>query len=266
MGRESQILQSKDYSTIVGDRCKEIIKDIDNFFEVYGDLYNSLGIIHKRGYLLYGPPGTGKTSIIKSIASYKKKDIYKISFKEDKLGDDNYKKLINNVPSDGLILLDDVSPDLLKENGYIEKFFTEKVDDKVVETKKVVSYDTLLNILDGVNSSSGRLVFITTNHPDKLGSAIIRPGRIDVKVKLDYATNNEIKEYFQLFYKYFKLGSEVVEEYANQFIRNIRNHKESGKITFAELQQYLVTYMENIEEAVRNCEKLYKPLDLSICV
>lgn len=45
-----------------------LIKDIRHFIESK-DIYDNLGLLHKRGYILYGPPGTGKTSVIKAIAN-----------------------------------------------------------------------------------------------------------------------------------------------------------------------------------------------------
>lgn len=37
---------------------------------------------------------------------------------------------------------------------------------------------------------------ITTNHPDKIGKALARKGRLDLKIYFGYASNDEIKEYF----------------------------------------------------------------------
>merc|ERR1719382_363026 len=44
----------------------------------------------------------------------------------------------------------------------------------------------LLNVLDGVVDSPGRIVVMTTNHPDKLDPALIRPGRINKRIHLGY--------------------------------------------------------------------------------
>lgn len=44
----------------------------------------------------------------------------------------------------------------------------------------------LLNVLDGVVDTPGRIVIMTTNHLDVLDQALIRPGRIDKKIHLDY--------------------------------------------------------------------------------
>jgi mitochondrial chaperone BCS1 len=45
-----------------------------------------------------------------------------------------------------------------------------------------ISFSGLLNALDGVRSQEGRIVFMTTNHKEKLDPALLRPGRADVHV------------------------------------------------------------------------------------
>ena len=46
----------------------------------------------------------------------------------------------------------------------------------------------ILNALDGISISHGRVVIMTTNHIEKLDAALLRPGRIDVKLELGYVT------------------------------------------------------------------------------
>jgi chaperone BCS1 len=55
----------------------------------------------------------------------------------------------------------------------------------------------LLNILDGVVDSPGRIVIMTTNHPESLDAALIRPGRINTKLHMDYMANADILEMFR---------------------------------------------------------------------
>merc|ERR1711902_411675 len=47
---------------------------------------------------------------------------------------------------------------------------------------------TLLEVLDGVMEMDGRMLIITTNYPERLDKALIRPGRIDMKVKFGLCT------------------------------------------------------------------------------
>lgn len=252
-------LSPKSMKTIVGHGVKFISEDINTFQTELRALYKSLDVPYKRGYLLYGPPGTGKTSIVKGIASSLGRSIYKVTFTEDNLGDEDYVKLLSQTSMESLILMDDIPPMLLKEGGFITKTTTdsstnsnsEQLNETVNRPRILrVSYGTLLDALDGVNANNGRITFITTNHPDKMGSAILRPGRLDVKCKLGFTKNDEIVEYFKLFYGHFRISEEKIETCANDFIRSIRGVPGGDKITFASLQQYLVKYLKDIETAV----------------
>lgn len=251
-----QTLEPKSNSTIIGETSRDIFKDINSFQTELIDIYKTLDIPYKRGYLLYGPPGCGKTSIIKSIASYLKKNIYKITFNEYDLDDNDYKILFNETPVNSIILIEDVDPKLLSEGGFIEKSSTKSTSNgnntETTINKKRVSYNTLLDALDGINSNTGRITFITTNHPDKIGDALLRPGRIDRKFKLDYASNEDILEYFILFYTYFKIDKKIINDLANEFIKQIRNYEYGSKITIAELQQYLIQFTSNTDKMLSN--------------
>ncbi len=54
----------------------------------------------------------------------------------------------------------------------------------------------LLNVLDGVGSQEGRIVIMTTNKPERLDSALVRPGRVDMKVFLGNISQRSAEEMF----------------------------------------------------------------------
>ncbi len=60
-----------------------------------------------------------------------------------------------------------------------------------------LSLSGLLNILDGVASQEGRILIMTTNHVEKLDKALIRPGRVDMKVKFDKADQDMMAALFR---------------------------------------------------------------------
>ena len=59
----------------------------------------------------------------------------------------------------------------------------------------------MLNALDGVASAEECITFMTTNHPEKLDPALLRPGRVDYKVMIDNATEHQVKRMFLDFMK-----------------------------------------------------------------
>jgi DNA replication protein DnaC len=178
-------------------RDKHSLYNIDNYNLIESDLkhfldnedkYNTCGLSYKRNYLLYGPPGTGKTSFIHTLASQFNRDIIFINSENVNEAFMDYD--FNNK----IILFEDI--DSMFEN--INRKDKTKVDSK---------FHTLLNILDGAMSSHGQIVFMTTNYINKLDDALLRPGRVDLKIKLDeIKTKKELQAYLNIFYKNIDIG------------------------------------------------------------
>ena len=63
-----------------------------------------------------------------------------------------------------------------------------------------VTLSFLLNLLDGVLETPGRVIILTSNFPEKLDQALIRPGRIDLNIKLGNCSKQTIYEIFTNFY------------------------------------------------------------------
>ena len=58
----------------------------------------------------------------------------------------------------------------------------------------------LLNIFDGILETPGRIIILTSNYPDKIDKALLRPGRIDINIELKKASSIIINEILQSFY------------------------------------------------------------------
>lgn len=63
-----------------------------------------------------------------------------------------------------------------------------------------LTLDDLLNLWDGIRENTGRIMIVTTNHYEKLDSALVRPGRIDIPICLDNASKNTIAEMYEHYY------------------------------------------------------------------
>ena len=72
---------------------------------------------------------------------------------------------------------------------------------KVLEkNKKKLTLSDILNIIDGIVSTPGRILIMTSNHYSKLDPALVRPGRIDHHIEMGNASRDTIKE---VYLKYF---------------------------------------------------------------
>ena len=163
------------------------------------------GIPYRRGYLLHGPPGSGKSSFIQALAGALDYDICLLNLAERGLTDDRLMHLLTNAPERSFILIEDV-----------DAAFNKRVQTSEDGYQSAVTFSGFLNALDGVASGEERIVFMTTNHLERLDPALIRPGRIDLIELIDDATPEQARTLFSRFYEVdAKAGSgESVKEAA----------------------------------------------------
>jgi len=64
-----------------------------------------------------------------------------------------------------------------------------------------VSLSALLNIINGIGSQEGRILILTTNYIIRLNKALIRPGRVDIKVEFGLADKQIIADLFSIVFK-----------------------------------------------------------------
>jgi len=77
--------------------------------------------------------------------------------------------------------------------------------------KEEITLSFLLNLLDGVLETPNRILIITSNYPERLDKALIRPGRIDLNIHFDYADMEIILDMFQHFYNLSILEAKKLE-------------------------------------------------------
>ncbi|WP_088283973.1 AAA family ATPase [Ideonella sp. A 288] len=159
--------------------------DIHEFFD-RREWYAGLGIPWRRGYLLHGPPGTGKTSVAYALAGELRLKLCALSLTNPKLNDHTLADLLQRTPTRSLILIED-----------IDAFFSAR---RTLDQRIEVSFSGLLNALDGVAAQEGRIVVLTTNHREQLDAALIRPGRIDLELRLGNATAAQLRALFLRFH------------------------------------------------------------------
>ncbi|KAF2246200.1 P-loop containing nucleoside triphosphate hydrolase protein [Trematosphaeria pertusa] len=221
---------SRPMSTVSLDQQQKaaIVMDINEYLHpASARWYAARGIPYRRGYLFYGPPGTGKTSLSFALAGIFGLDIYCISLMEVGLTESDLNKLFTTLPRRCIVLLEDIdsaglrrsedpptpsdssdtssSDGTTSEDGSLTKIsktdaLPKPPNGQQTGFKSLISLSGLLNTIDGAASHEGRVLIMTTNHPEKLDPALIRPGRVDLQVKFTLATREQTRDIFKRMY------------------------------------------------------------------
>lgn len=221
----SRRVPPRDIESVILDnnQGKVLLDDINNFLK-RANWYHDLGIPYRRGYLLEGQPGGGKTSLALALASSLKMDVYALNLSTQGLNDINLEHLFRSVSLNSIILIEDVDCAFKKRKS------------QTLEGKShhSLTFSGLLNAIDGINAQDGRIVFMTTNYVDRLDEALIRDGRIDVRVNIGLATKNQMSRMFARFFP--EASPDLAEEFAVGLPTNY--------LSMAALQGHLIKYRD----------------------
>ncbi|MCJ1392670.1 hypothetical protein MMC18_005540 [Xylographa bjoerkii] len=178
-------------SVVLDEGVKErIVSDVKDFLNS-GKWYYDRGIPYRRGYLLHGPPGTGKSSFIQALAGELDYNIAMLDLSERGMTDDRLNYLLTIIPRRTLVLLEDADAAFSRRRVQTDADGYRGAN---------VTFSGLLNALDGVASAEERLLFLTTNHAERLDEALVRPGRVDMTIRLGEATRWQIERLWDRFY------------------------------------------------------------------
>jgi hypothetical protein len=202
---------------------EELLADIEAF-RSSKEWYAEAGVPWRRGYLLYGPPGTGKSSTILALAGKLNMSVCLLSLSNGSLTDTTLQELMTTAPSGSFILLEDIDAAFPK----VDKKEKSLVGTDAASTSSV-TLSGLLNCLDGIVAQEGGIVFLTTNHPEKLPPALLRPGRCDKRFLFDKADQDQIR---RMFIKFF--GRSSADEVSRHFPSNV--------LTTAQIQGFFMNY------------------------
>lgn len=202
---------NKSLSTLYGNSAKKLIKSVE-FFVNNEEWYKKRGLPYHLGILLSGLPGCGKTASIKAIAKYTQRHIINVNFKYIETAtqlknlffskdlyiytdvESNQKKKIYVPPQKRLYVLEEIDA--------ITDIVKQRTDNDV--PKQVLNDELtlgeILNIIDGTLEVYSRMFIITTNHPETLDKALLRPGRIDVNIKFEKCDKECINKMYNDFF------------------------------------------------------------------
>lgn len=211
---------------------EDVIRDVTEF-KNGADRYHKLNVPWRRGYLLHGKPGNGKTSLALAIASEFNYSLYALQLSSIR-DDERLRVLCDSLPENAALLIEDIDCAMPKNRE-------DKESDDIAGSS--VTLSGLLNALDGVTSGEGRIVIMTTNHPEKLDPALIRPGRADFHIEVSTPTAYQATALFERFYG----DPRIAEEFAQGL--------DYDRLSMAQLQVYMLKH-KTAQEAINHKEEL----------
>ena len=217
--------------------------------------YLSRGIPYRRGYLLHGPPGSGKSSFIFALAGALGYNICVLNLAEPGLTDDRLALALANAPPMSIVLLEDIDaafPSRTPESSIAAVGH----DSSMAFTQggtSCVTFSGLLNVLDGVASAEERLLFMTTNHIQRLDPALVRPGRVDMVEVIDNCTGHQAEKMFEKFFP-GQEGSEAAQRFGCEVSQL------QVPVSMAALQGYFLQHKDDVTGALTHMDVFRKEL------
>lgn len=189
----------------------EMIRDAVELPYVHRELFSRYDLKPPQGILLYGPPGCGKTLIAKAVANSLAQAV------AERTGQPDTHSYFLNIKGPELLskwvgeterqirLIFQRAKEKASEGVPVIVFFDEM--DSLFRTRGTgISSDVestivpqLLSELDGVESLRNVIVIGASNREDLIDPAILRPGRLDVKIKISRPDQRAAREIFRIY-------------------------------------------------------------------
>ena len=200
------------YTDIGGlDTQIEAIRDAIELPYLYPKEYQEFNLSPPKGVLLYGPPGCGKTLIARAVASSIAERVRRESGREDVRGyfiNIKGPELLNKYVGETERKIREVfqkARDKSRE-GFPVIIFFDEMDSLFRSRGMGISSDMestlvpqFLSEIDGVENLRDVIVIGASNRQDLLDPAVLRPGRLDVKIKIDRPNLDGAKDIFAIY-------------------------------------------------------------------
>ncbi|MDT4937439.1 MAG: proteasome-associated ATPase [Pseudonocardiales bacterium] len=250
-----------DYTDIGGlSKQIEAIRDAVELPFLHADLFREHQLRPPKGILLYGPPGCGKTLIAKAVANSLAKQVQKVHG-----GDEKATAFFLNIKGPELLnkyvgeterhirLVFQRAREKASEGTPVIVFFDEM--DSIFRTRgSGVSSDVentivpqLLSEIDGVEGLENVIVIGASNREDMIDPAILRPGRLDVKIKIERPDAEAARD---IYAKYIRTDLPIHTD-------DLAEHGGNAEATVAAMIQHTVERMYSESEENRFLEVTY---------
>jgi ATP-dependent 26S proteasome regulatory subunit len=218
----SPFYSNKLFENIYGQDIRDIENRV-NFFLDNPGWYEKKGVPYQLSMLFSGISGAGKTSVIRAIANKTKRHIVNVNFANINTAS----QLKHMFYSDRIqVATDAATPQtyfipinqrlyVLEELDALGDIVKQRDANHVVRKEDQIpdelTLGEILGVLDGTIEVPGRMIIMTTNHPEVLDRALVRPGRVDLKVHFGKASRELIAEMFK-GYRDHELDPEALEK------------------------------------------------------
>ena len=208
---------------------KETVMKHVHFFMNNKSWYVEKGRPYTLGICSWGPPGCGKTSFEKALANYLKRHLIVVDFDKIKNEEELFSIFFHEklgpytIPNNKrLYVFPDIDrtteilyksefqqkknssrEDLSKIMDKISRKQTnlEEIEEEDETTKTMLNLSQILNVIDGIQERDGQIFIMSANSPEKLDSALLRPGRIDCKIHFREFSVDLIARFIKHFFK-----------------------------------------------------------------
>ncbi len=223
------INQNKVFDSLFFTQKDEVMNLLTKFKE--GTLFpKHIPLDTKLGFILYGPPGTGKTGLISAMANYLQRDVAIVDTSRvktrkafDVLLESNHKNFIfvfeefdcmPGVCRRDTAALPQQKPQeqgpmpphayammLMSEKDTSHKEMMEEYRKDAAARADTLDLGYILRKLDGLESADGRIIVATTNHPERIDPALLRPGRFGHRIHLTRCTTAMLTDIIAMVYQ-----------------------------------------------------------------
>ncbi|KAF0981604.1 hypothetical protein FDP41_012261 [Naegleria fowleri] len=195
------------YSQIGGleEQIQEI-KEAVEFPLTHPELYEDIGIKPPKGVILYGEPGTGKTLLAKAVAHHTSATFLRV------VGSELIQKYLGEGPKlvrELFRVAEELAPSIVFIDE-IDAIGTKRFDSTSGGEREIQrTMLELLNQLDGFDSRGDVKVIMATNRIESLDTALIRPGRIDRKIKFPFPDIKTKRKIFEIHTRKMNKAADV---------------------------------------------------------
>ena len=233
------------------ERVKQELKEAVEWPLKNPESFKTLGVSPPKGVLLYGPPGTGKTLLAKAVANESEANFILVKGPEvlskwvgesEKIVRKIFEKARQTSPT--IVFFDELDSIAPKRGVSSDSHTTERV------------VNQLLTEMDGLEEMQDVLIIASTNRPDILDTALLRPGRFDRIILVPVPDRDARKKIFQVHMKKMPLNgvdieklSDMTEGYVGADIENVCREAAMFKLRI-DIKAKEVT-MDAFEEALK---------------